>query len=281
VTGGHSADAERAPSETAPALRLTGVRVVRDGQAILDGIDWAVHPGERWAILGPNGSGKTTLVRVASLYLHPTDGEVEVLGQRLGRVDVRLHRRLVGLTSMALTDQLRPMLTATDVVMCAKNAALEPWWHTYDKTDRAKARTLLDRLGAGYLAERQFGTCSSGERQRILLARTLMTDPGLLLLDEPTAGLDLGGREELVATLDVLAAEPTSPPVVLVTHHLEEIPAGFTHGLLLRDGRLFACGQIDDVLRADRLSACFGIDLEVARLGGRWQAWSRGHAPAP
>lgn len=281
MTVGRSAHAERAASETPLALRLTGVRVVRDGHAILDGIDWAVRPGERWAILGPNGSGKTTLVRVASLYLHPTEGEVEVLGQRLGGVDVRHHRRLVGLTSMALTDQLRPTLSATEVVMCAKNAALEPWWHTYDEADRAKARMLLERLGAGYLAERQFGTCSSGERQRILLARTLMTDPGLLLLDEPTAGLDLGGREELVATLDVLAAEPTSPPVVLVTHHLEEIPTGFTHGLLLREGQVLACGGIEEVLRADRLSACFGIDLEVARLGGRWQAWSRGRTPAP
>ena len=258
----------------APALRLRGVRVVRDGRAILDGIDWEVRAGERWVVLGPNGSGKTTLVRIASLYLHPTEGEVEVLGGVLGRVDVRRHRRRVALASMALSDQLRPTLTATEIVMCARNGALEPWWHTYGDDERAEARSLLARLGAEDLAERPFGTCSSGERQRILLARTLQTEPGLLLLDEPTAGLDLGGREELVRTLDALAGDPTSPPAVLVTHHLEEIPPRFTHALLLRDGRISSAGPIDEVLGAEALSACFGLTLEVARLGGRWQGWA-------
>jgi iron complex transport system ATP-binding protein len=254
---------------------------VRDGRAILDGIDWEVRPGERWAVLGPNGSGKTTIVRIASMYLHPTEGVVEVLGGRLGRVDVRRHRQRVGLASMALTDQLRPTLTAAEVVMCAKNAALEPWWHEYDDDDRRRARELLDRLGAGRLADHRFGTCSTGERQRILLARTLMTDPGLVLLDEPTAGLDLGGREDLVATLDQLAADPAAPPVVLVTHHLEEIPRRFTHALLLSEGAVLAAGPIEDVLVADRLSACFGMPLELSRNGGRWQAWGRHESPAP
>jgi iron complex transport system ATP-binding protein len=263
------------------ALRLRSVRFVRDDRAILDGIDWEVRAGERWVVLGPNGSGKTTLVRIASLYEHPTDGEVEVLGGKLGRVDVRRHRRLVGLASMALADQLRPSLSALDVVMCAKNGALEPWWHTYDDEDRQQARALLGRLGVEHLADHALGTCSSGERQRILLARTLMTDPGLLLLDEPTAGLDLGGREDLVATLDHLAADPASPPVVLVTHHLEEIPQRFDRALLLRDGRVVASGPIEEVLRADRLSACFGIPLAVSRNGGRWQAWRHHEAPTP
>lgn len=262
------------------ALRLRDVRLVRDGRAILDGIDWEVRDGERWVVLGPNGSGKTTLIRIASLYLHPTDGEVEVLGGVLGHVDVRRHRTRVALASMALSDQLRPMLTATEIVMCARNGALEPWWHTYTEEDRAEARALLARLGAAELAERHFGTCSSGERQRILLARTLQTEPGLLLLDEPTAGLDLGGREELVRTLDALAGDPASPPAVLVTHHLEEIPPRFTHALLLRDGRVSGAGPIDEVLDADALSACFGLPLEVARLGGRWQAWATEADPA-
>jgi iron complex transport system ATP-binding protein len=257
-----------------PVLRLGGVSVVRDGRAILADVDWEVRPGERWVVVGPNGSGKTTLVRVAAMALHPSAGEVDVLGERLGRVDVRRHRHRIGLASMALSDQLRPTLRAFEVVMCAKYGDLEPWWHTYDEADRARARQLLERLGAGALAERQLGTCSAGERQRILLARTLMTDPGLVLLDEPTAGLDLPGREELVASLDTLAADPDSPPVVLVTHHLEEVPPRFTHALALRDGRVAAAGPVGDVLRADVLSQTFGLPLRLARQGGRWQAWA-------
>ncbi|MPY92045.1 MAG: ATP-binding cassette domain-containing protein [Acidimicrobiia bacterium] len=256
-------------------MRASGVRLVRDGRAILDGIDWEVHPGQSWALLGPNGSGKTTLLRIASLYLHPTEGEVEVLGERLGRVDVRRHRERIGLTSAALADQLRPTITALDVVVCALHAALEPWWHTYGDDDRRRARDQLARVGCEALADHPFGTLSSGERQRVLLARTLMAGPGLLLLDEPAAGLDLGGREELVATLDALSRDPAAPPVVLVTHHLEEIPSRFTHALLLREGRAVARGPIDEVLDATTLSRCFGLDLEVARQGGRWQAWSR------
>jgi iron complex transport system ATP-binding protein len=159
--------------------------------------------------------------------------------------------------------------------MTAKYAALEPWWHTYDDADRAKAVALLTGLGVGHLAEQPFGTLSSGERQRVQLARTLMTDPGLLLLDEPTAGLDLGGREELVAALDDLAQQDGSPPIVLVTHHVEEIPASFTHALVLRAGRVHACGAIDEVLRADVLSAGFDLDLELERRNGRFTAWAR------
>lgn len=256
-------------------LRLRGASVVREGRAILDSVDWEVRPGEHWAVLGPNGSGKTTLLRIASLYLHPTDGEVEVLGGRLGRVDVRRHRERIGLTSASLADQLRPALRAEDVVVCALHAALEPWWHAYTAQDRARARAQLERVGCGALADHPFGTLSSGERQRVLLARTLMGGPGLLLLDEPAAAMDLGGREDLVSSLDVLAVDPAAPPVVLVTHHLEEIPSRFTHVLLLREGRVVAAGPIERVLDSPTLSRCFGIELEVARLGGRWQAWSR------
>jgi iron complex transport system ATP-binding protein len=257
-----------------PVLRLRGVSVVRDGRAILADVDWEVRAGEHWVVVGPNGSGKTTLVRVAAMALHPTTGEVDVLGERLGRVDVRRSRHRVGLASMALTDQLRPALRAAEVVMCAKNGALEPWWHSYDEADRSRARQLLHRLGAGSLADRQLGTCSAGERQRILLARTLMTDPGLVLLDEPTAGLDLPGREELVASLDALAADGHSPPVVLVTHHHEEVPPRFTHAAALREGRMAAAGPIADVLTVDVLSETFGLPLRVSRQGGRWQAWA-------
>ncbi len=256
----------------APSIRLRGVALERDGRRVLDAIDWQVEPDERWVVLGANGSGKTSLARIASLWLHPSAGEVEVLGERLGRVDVRRHRVRIALVSAAMADQLRPALAAADIVMTAKYAALEPWWHRYDDADRAAAVAALDRVGAAWLASRTFGTLSSGERQRVLLARALHGDAGLLLLDEPMAGLDLGAREDLVARLGALALDPAAPPLVLVTHHVDEIPAGFTHGLLLRNGRITAAGPLDDVLTADALSTTFGLDLVLERRHGRW--WS-------
>jgi iron complex transport system ATP-binding protein len=259
----------------AAALALRGVSVTRDGRAIVDDVDWTVHDHERWVVLGRNGSGKTTLLRIASCYLHPTAGTVDVLGQRLGRVDVRQLRTHIGLSSAALADQLRAGLSAVDVVMTAKHAALEPWWHTYTDEDRKRASTFLDRLGVGALAEREFGTLSSGERQRVLLARTLMTEPGLVLLDEPNAGLDLGGREELVAALAALAGDPDSPPSILVTHHVDEIPPGFTHVLLLRGGRVHAAGPIAVTLTAEHLSTTFGLPLTLERRDGRFSAFAR------
>ena len=257
------------------ALRLEQVGVVRDGSTILHGIDWTVGDGERWIVLGANGSGKTTLVRIASLYLHPSSGIVEVLDEQLGRVDVRRHRRRIGVVSASFADLLRPGLTATEVVMTAKFAALEPWWHTYEDADREKAVELLGRFGCEALADHPFTTLSSGERQRVQLARTLMTDPGLLLLDEPTAGLDLGGREDLVQRLAALARDPATPATILVTHHVDEIPEGYDHVLLLRDGRVLAAGPIDEVLTSDSLSECFGLDVTLERRGGRWSAFAR------
>jgi iron complex transport system ATP-binding protein len=261
---------------TDPALSLRGVRVVRDERVIVDDIDWDVRPGERWVVLGRNGSGKTTIVRIASLYLHPSAGTVDVLGERLGRTDVRVLRRRIGLASAALARDLRPTLSALDIVMTAKNAALEPWWHRYDDDDRARALDQLDRFGIAAYADRTFGTLSSGEQQRTLLARTLMTEPGLVLLDEPTAGLDLGGREELVGALTLLARDPSAPPIVLVTHHVDEIPPGFTHVLLLRAGRIHAAGPIESTLTADVLSGCFGMALVLERHGERYGAWAVG-----
>jgi iron complex transport system ATP-binding protein len=256
-------------------LALESVSVRRDERLILDQVDWTVRRGQRWVVLGRNGSGKTTLIRLASLYLHPSSGTVRVLGQTLGRTDVRTLRTRIGLASPSLADQLRRELTPVEIVMSAKYAALEPWWHTYEQADRDRAVELLGRLGCARLAEARFGILSSGERQRVLLARTLMTEPGLLLLDEPTAGLDLGGREELVSTLADLARDPATPPTVLVTHHLEEIPPGFTHVLLLTAGRVVGAGPLDEVLTAPALSACFGIDLDVDRVDDRWSARAR------
>ncbi len=200
---------------------------------------------------------------------------VHVLGQELGRTDVRTLRTRIGLASPSLADRFRGELTPVEIVMTARYGALEPWWHDYDDADRERARALLGRMGCAAVADQRFVLLSSGERQRVLLARTLMTAPELLLLDEPTAGLDLGGREELVATLSTLAADVTTPPVVLVTHHVEEIPHGFTHVLLLAEGRVQATGTIQDVLTADALSACFGLPLELDHTGHRWTARSR------
>ncbi len=226
-------------------------------------------------MLGRNGSGKTTLLRLASGFIHATSGTVDILGQRLGRTDVRRLRARIGLTSAALADQLRPSLDALDVVMTAKHAALEPWWHHYDDGDRRRGRELLERLGVAALADRTFGTLSSGERQRVLLARTLMVDPGLVLLDEPNAGLDLGGREELVGALGALARDVAAPPTVLVTHHVDEIPPGFTHVLLLRAGRVHAAGPIATTLTAATLTETFGLPLCLERRDGRFSAYAR------
>jgi iron complex transport system ATP-binding protein len=254
---------------------MDGVGLVRDHRFILEGIDWTVRDGERWIVLGANGSGKTSLLRIASLYLHPSAGTVEVLGQTLGRVDVRAHRRNIGMVSSSFADLLRPSITALDVVMTAEHAALEPWWHEYTDRDRQRARDLLERFGCGPMAEHPFGTLSSGERQRVQLARTLMTEPGLLLLDEPTAGLDLAGREDLVNRLAGLAADPSTPATVLVTHHVDEIPPGFDQVLLLRRGRVLGCGPLEDRLTSDSLGACFDMDVVLERRHDRWFAFAR------
>ena len=257
------------------ALHLDHVSVRIDGRTVLSDLAWAVEDGQRWVVLGPNGSGKTTLLRVASLYLHPTAGSVRVLGQAVGRLDVRALRPRIGLASAALADQVRPQVSARDAVMTARFGALEAWWHTYDDADRARAETLLDRFGVGDRADQAFGTLSSGERQRVQLARTLMTDPDLVLLDEPTAGLDLGGREDLLGRLTDLARDPTTPPLVLVTHHVDEIPEGFTHALVLAAGVVVAQGPIAAVITGRVLGEAFGLALDVEHRDGRWTARAR------
>ena len=255
-----------------PALRLVGVGVTREGRHLLDGVDLAVAADQRWVVLGPNGSGKTTLLRIASLGLAPTRGTVEVLGQRLGAVDVRPLRARIGLASSAVADVVRPTITAEELVASARSGALEPWWHRARADDRQVARSWLARLDVEHLAERTFGTLSSGERQRVLVARSLVAGPGLLLLDEPTAGLDLGARERLVTALGRLAADPATPPMVFVTHHVEEIPPGTTSLLLLRGGRVLAAGDLTTTLTDDALSATFGLALRVRQERGRWSA---------
>ena len=255
-----------------PPLRLTGVSLLLDGTRVLGGVDWTVRAGERWVILGANGAGKTTLLRVAALYQHPTQGTVEVLGARLGRCDVRTLRERIAFSSPALAAALEPGMTAAEVVMTAKHAALAPWWHTYTADDRERARELLAHFRSARLYDHRFPTLSAGERQRVLLARTLMNEPGIVLLDEPTAGLDVGGREELIHDLSAWAADPARPPLVLVTHHLEEIPPAFTHALVLKDGAVFASGTLRDTISSEVLSAAFGLDLRVEQDSGRYAA---------
>jgi iron complex transport system ATP-binding protein len=253
------------------ALRSVGVR--REGTVVLDEIDWSVRPAERWVILGPNGSGKTTLLTLAGARLWPTSGTVEILGARLGRVDVRTLRPRIALVSGSVTRQLRADLPARDVVVSGRYGALETWWHRYSDEDWAEADRLLGESGFAAIGSRPFGVISEGERQHVLLARALMSRPELLLLDEPAAGLDLGARERLVSRLGVLAADPNSPPMVLVTHHCEEIPRGFTHAGLVRQGRLVAAGPLEEVITSSLVSACFDIAVTVGQRDGRW--WSR------
>jgi iron complex transport system ATP-binding protein len=259
-------------------IRLGDVTVRRGDRTILGPLDWEVVAGERWVVIGPNGSGKTTLLQVASTTLWPSTGRVEILGDRIGAVDARELRKRVGLASPALAAAIEPRLTPSDIVVSAREAALAPWWHTFGEADRARARDLLDRLGVGALAERTFGTLSTGERQRVQIARALMPDPDLLLLDEPAAGLDLGAREDLVATLGRLGTEARPAAIVLVTHHVEEVPSGFDRALLLRDGRSVAAGSLADALTSATLSQAFGIPIRLGSEDGRFHA--RGDEPA-
>ncbi|CAB4724035.1 MAG: ATP-binding cassette domain-containing protein [Actinobacteria bacterium] len=253
---------------------------VRRGQAtLLDRINWVVEEDERWVILGPNGAGKTTLLQIASAQMHPSSGVAAVLEEVLGAVDVFELRPRIGLTSAALAERIPRHETVHDVVVSASYGVLGRWREEYDDLDHERATSLLRELGAQHLAERTFGTLSEGERKRVQIARSLMTDPELLLLDEPAAGLDLGGREDLVSTLSVLAYDPDSPATVLVSHHVEEIPPGFTHALLLRQGRVVEAGLLDQVLTEVNLSAAFGMPLTVTRTDdGRWAARRRTRA---
>ena len=251
--------------------------MVRDGRPILDDVDWDVGPGERWAVLGPNGSGKTTLLHVAGMRLLPSRGTVEVLGARYGQTDARALRTRVALVSQAILRSLRPTLSAHDVVLTGRHAALEPWWHHYGPKEHARADGLLVQSGLSRISDHEFGVLSEGERQQVLLARALMGEPELLLLDEPAAGLDLGARERLVARLAALAAAPDTVPLVLVTHHVEEIPPGTTHVALLRAGRIVSAGSPSTVLTSGRVSACFDVAVTVERVGERWTARASAH----
>ncbi|MBU1802117.1 MAG: ABC transporter ATP-binding protein [Actinobacteria bacterium] len=257
----------------AAVLEFSDVTVRRGDAVLLDRITWVVRDGERWVVLGPNGAGKTTLLQVAAAQMHPSSGAAGVLGELIGAVDVFELRPRIGLTSAALAERLPRHEIVRDVVISAAYGVLGRWREEYDHLDHRRADDLLIEVGVQHLADRTFGTLSEGERKRVQVARALMTDPELLLLDEPAAGLDLGGREDLVSTLSTLAYDPDSPATVLVSHHVEEIPPGFTHALLLRQGRVVAEGPVEDVLTERTLSAAFGMPLVLSQAeDGRYAA---------
>lgn len=253
-------------------LELRDVSLRRGEKTILDDVSWSVDDGQRWVVLGPNGAGKTTVLQMAAARLFPSDGMVTVLGERLGAVDVFELRSHIGLSSAALADRIPGRERVRDVVLTASYGVTGRWREAYEDYDVSRAEDLLAAFGVFHLAQRRFATLSEGERKRVQIARALMTDPELLLLDEPAAGLDLGGREELIGALAELAGDPRSPVIVLVTHHVEEIPPGFEHAMLMRDGQVEAAGQLDDVLTPQHLSRTFGLDLEVERHRDRWSA---------
>src|SRR5262245_46016143 len=259
----------------AAVLEFAGVTVRKGRATLLEEIDWTVEEDERWVILGPNGAGKTTLLQVASAQVHPTTGVAGILEEVLGTVDVFELRPRIGLTSAALAERIPRDEAVRDVVVSASYGVVGRWREEYDELDHGRVLELLDELGVRHLAERTFGTLSEGERKRVQIARALMTDPELLLLDEPAAGLDLGGREDLVSTLSVLALDPASPATVLVSHHVEEIPPGFTHAMLMRAGAVVAAGPIRQVITEDLLSQTFDMPLVLAFEGGRWTARRR------
>ncbi|MEO7068930.1 MAG: ABC transporter ATP-binding protein [Nostocoides sp.] len=256
-------------------LAFAGVTVVRGDTVLVDSIDWEVEEGQRWVVLGPNGAGKTTLLQLASGRMHPTSGVAGILGEVLGAVDVFDLRPRIGLASAALAERIPGDERVRDVVVTASYGVVGRWREHYDALDQGRATSLLHALGAGHLSDRAYGTLSEGERKRVQIARALMTDPELMLLDEPAAGLDLGGREDLVRRLGEIAGDVEAPALILVTHHVEEIPPNFTDVLLLRDGKVVAQGPLELALTEENLSATFGLPLELEKRGDRYAARAR------
>jgi iron complex transport system ATP-binding protein len=253
-------------------LKFQGVSVVRDGNTILDDIDWSVASDERWVILGPNGAGKTTLLQIAAAAMHPTKGTAEVLQESLGKVDVFELRPMIGFASTAMARKIPRNESVIDTVLTAAYSVTGRWNEEYEEIDDRRAQRVLSEWKLDGFAKRKFGSLSDGEQKRVQIARSVMTDPELLLLDEPAASLDLGAREELVALLGGYASSPASPAIVMVTHHVEEIPQGFTHALLLADGHIVAAGPIAEALTAEKLSETFGMRIELTERDGRFSA---------
>lgn len=257
-------------------LLFDGVEVLRGGANIVSGLSWSVDSGQRWVVLGPNGAGKTTLMQLCTGHIYPTKGTAFVLSEQLGKVDLSELRTRIGVASSSFADRIPPDETALDVVLTAAWAVTGRWRERYDLWDETRAGSLLLALGIDKLAERSFGTLSEGERKRVQIARALMPDPELLLLDEPAAGLDVGAREDLIKRLSAIFTDPLGPVCVMVTHHVEEIPPGTTHVLMLREGRVVVAGPIAEALTEANLSTTFGLPLRLEQIGSRWFARSNG-----
>ncbi len=264
----------------ATVVELADVSIVRGGATLLDQVNWVIDEADRWVIIGPNGAGKTTLLQIISAHMHPTSGMASILDEVLGAVDVFELRPRIGMTSAALADRIPRSESVGNVIVSAGYAVLGRWTEQYDATDFQRAGELMAQLHVERLGKRTFGTLSEGERKRVQIARALMTDPELLLLDEPAAGLDVAGRESLVETLAEIVTSDVAPATVLVTHHLEEIPQGMTHALLLKGGTVVAAGPIGDVLTDDLLTETFDLPLHVQHQDGRWSARVRRGVPA-
>ena len=256
-------------------LNLEEISVHRGDKAILGPLSWQVLEGQRWVVLGPNGAGKTTLLQICASLIHPTTGKIEILGQQLGKVDVFELRTRIGLTSSALVEQLPSDELVIDAVLTAAYAVLGRWQEKYDLWDESRAMALLTALGVRELGDRTFGTLSEGEKKRVQIARALMADPELLLLDEPASSLDLGGREDLLKRIEVFAKDPLAPATVIVTHHIEEIPAGTSHALLLKDGEVVASGDVNQVITDENLTSAYGLPISVQSQNGRFFARAR------
>ena len=259
----------------AVVIKLNNVTVVREGRPILDNVDFSVEENQRWAIVGPNGAGKTTLLRVAAAQVQPTSGAAIILGEQLGEINVFELQTRIGFASTAISNRIPNSETVVNAVMTAAYAITGRWTETYDEVDERRARRVLNEWHLLHLADRAFGTLSDGEKKRVQIARAVMTDPELLLLDEPVASLDMASRELTVGVLGQYASSPVAPAMVMVTHHLEEIPEGFTHAVLLREGRIFAAGEIKTTLTSDKVSEAFGFGLHVENIDGRFHARAR------
>jgi len=253
-------------------LRLRGVGIAHERSMLLRDVDWTAHSDESWVIIGPNGAGKTTLLQVAAALLFPTEGTAEILGEALDAADLTDLRTRIGFASAAVADRVPAAEKVIDLVLTASYGILGRNAEDYDSFDVTRAVELLDALGCAHLIRRRFATLSEGERKRVQIARSLMPDPELLLLDEPAAGLDLGGREDLLRRISALARDPRAPTMIMVTHHVEEVPEDFTHGMLLRRGAVLAAGLLQDVFTERNLSRCFGVPLQVERRAARWTA---------
>jgi iron complex transport system ATP-binding protein len=253
-------------------LQFTDVSVVRAKNPIVNHVNWTVDGSERWVILGPNGAGKTTLLQIASALIHPSSGTAVLLDSTLGKVDVFDLRPRIGIVSTAMARRIPADETVLNVVMTAAYSVTGRWNEEYEDIDVARANRVLKEWKLGHLADRTFGGLSDGEQKRVLIARAVMTDPELLLLDEPAASLDLGSREELLQLLSGFASSPQAPAIIMVTHHVEEIPKGFTHALLLAKGEVVAEGRLDDIITEKKLSKTFGLPLEITKSKGRYSA---------